>query len=279
MNSATGHFRPETQQAGLCPECGIELQGRYCHECGARQPDHHDLELGHFLHHALHEVTHLDSKIFRTSRALVLEPGLLTTEYLAGRKQRYFLPLRLFLVIFAVNLFLYTRPGVSTYDMRFLAKNDRGLVQRKLEQAAAKRQLTMEELSDRINMHWEKDLSLLQFGDVFFFAVVAAIVFHNRRRYFVEHLIFSLHILSFVLLLGTIPWLYYALVGLHPTFLVLGLSSIVYVLYLHKATTRVYNATKGEAWVKSLVLVAGLVAVRFFFVVVTLLIALFQTLS
>lgn len=278
MNIATEQPGLEEQQAATCPECGIELQGKYCHKCGEQRPDHHDLQLKHFLQHALHELTHLDSKIFRTAKALVLEPGFLTTEYLAGRKQRYFLPFRLFLVIFALNLFLYTRPGIATYDIRFVAKTDKqGLVQKRLEHAAAKRQITVDALSDRINTHWEKDLSLLQFGDVFFFAALAAIVFHNRRRYFVEHLIFSLHTLSFVFLLSTVSWLYYAVAGLRSTFLVLGLSSIVYLFYLRKAVGKVYDANKWRAWVKSLILVAGLVAIRIFFVMVTFVIALFQT--
>src|SRR5437016_1662576 len=146
--------RLEEQGKAACPECGAELQGKYCHECGEKKPDRHDLQLKHFFHHGLHEITHLDSKIFRTLRALIVQPGFLTTEYMAGRRHRYFLPLRLFLVIFALNLFLYTRPGVAVYDMRFLVKNDKqGLLEKKLEHAAQKRGLTKEALFDQINMH------------------------------------------------------------------------------------------------------------------------------
>jgi hypothetical protein len=276
MNTA---LQPKIEQAA-CPECGIALQGRYCHICGERRPDPDDLQLKHFLHHAFHELTHLDSKIFRTLKALIIQPGFLTTEYLAGRKHRYFLPFRLFLVIFALNLFLYTRPGIALYDIGFVAKNDKqGLLQNKLKHAAEKRQLSLEELSERINMHWEKDISTLQFGDVFFFAGLAALVFHDRRRYFVEHLIFSLHTLSFVFLFGIALWAYYAFSGIKATFLIPALSFIVYLLYLWQATARMYGAAKSEALMKSLLLVAGLMAIRVFFITVTLLLALFQTLA
>ncbi|HJX84951.1 MAG TPA: DUF3667 domain-containing protein, partial [Candidatus Angelobacter sp.] len=91
-----------------CPECGDPLAGKYCHQCGEKPLGPHDLKLSGFLHEGLHELTHFDAKIFSTFRALIFKPGLLTTEYLAGRKRRYVLPLRVFLVIFALNLFLYT---------------------------------------------------------------------------------------------------------------------------------------------------------------------------
>ena len=272
--------RLEEQERARCPECGIELQGKYCHECGEKRPDHDDLHLKHFLHHGLHEITHLDSKIFRTLLALIVQPGFLTTEYLAGRKHRYVLPLRLFLVIFALNLFLYTRPGVAVYDIRFLVKNDpQGLLGKKLERAAEKRHITTEAILDRINEHWEKDASLFQFGDVFFFAVVLALVFHNRRRYFVEHLLFSLHTLSFVFLFGSvIIWPYYAFSGLRITFLVPTLSFIAYLLYSWRAAARAYGAAGGEAVLKSLLLVVGLEATRIFFIIFTFVLAMIQTL-
>ena len=68
----------------------------------------------HFLHHGLHELTHFDSKIFRTVQALLFRPGLLTVEYLAGRRKRYVLPLRLFLGDLRLEpVSLYTPGGRS----------------------------------------------------------------------------------------------------------------------------------------------------------------------
>ena len=66
---------------------------------------------------ALHQVatedlTHADSRLWRTLAALLFKPGHLTREFLAGRRARYLPPVRLYLVL-SVLFFLsrarYTR--------------------------------------------------------------------------------------------------------------------------------------------------------------------------
>ena len=44
------------------------------------------------------DVLDLDTRLLRSIRPLLLRPGLLTREYLAGRRARYAPPLRLFLL-------------------------------------------------------------------------------------------------------------------------------------------------------------------------------------
>jgi eukaryotic-like serine/threonine-protein kinase len=53
----------------------------------------HDL-----FHDVTHEFLHVDSKIFRTVKLLLLKPGFLTREYFEGRRVRYVSPIRLYLV-------------------------------------------------------------------------------------------------------------------------------------------------------------------------------------
>jgi hypothetical protein len=62
----------------------------------------HDL-----LHDVTHEFLHVDSKIFRTVKHLLLTPGFLTREYFNGRRTRYVSPIRIYLV-FSVIYFAAT---------------------------------------------------------------------------------------------------------------------------------------------------------------------------
>lgn len=269
---------PHQEQSRDCPECGTPLVGEYCHRCGEKFPDPHDLTMKHFLHHGMHELTHVDSKIFRTLRALLVTPGFLSVEYFAGRRQRYVLPLRLFLVIFALNLFLYTRPGIALYDVQFIATSSpQGQAFASiLERRAAKRHLTKEALFDQINEHWQHDASLLQLGDVFFFAVCLALL--NWRRYFVEHLVFSLHTLSFSFLFSSVVWLYYAHYGMRQNLYLVLVSIVVLFLYLWRAVPRMYGTAGMNPLLKAFLLVIGLEVSRIFFVMLTMVLALIQTL-
>jgi hypothetical protein len=262
-----------------CPECTVPLTGAYCHECGAKPLGPHDLKLSGFLHEGLHELTHFDAKIFSTLRALLFKPGQLTAEYLAGKKRRYVLPLRLFLVIFALNFFLYTRPGIALYDVRFIAKNDKqGAIEKLLAARAKKMNLTSEVFYDRLNEHWQKDASFFQFADVFCFAILLALLFYGRHRYFVEHLIFSLHTFSFSLLFGSLVWIYYAIAGMRSDLVVFLISFTVVLLYVWRAIPRVYGTTGVSALLQAFLLAIGLEFARVFFVLFTFVLAMIQTL-
>ncbi len=84
-----------------CDNCGASVPGRYCGHCGQRlEPPVHSL--WHFLAVAMEDVTHADSRLWRTLRALLFRPGFLTHEFLAGRRARYLPPVRLYLVLSVV---------------------------------------------------------------------------------------------------------------------------------------------------------------------------------
>jgi hypothetical protein len=79
-----------------CGNCGAELAGAFCHVCGQKATGP-DISLHDFFHEAFHEFAHLDGKIVQTLRLLLTKPGLLTREFLSGRRARYVSPLRLYL--------------------------------------------------------------------------------------------------------------------------------------------------------------------------------------
>lgn len=83
-----------------CADCGAELVGRFCHQCG--QPAHIHRTLLHLGEELLHGVMHFDGRIWRTLPLLVFRPGRLTREWVHGKRSRYVSPLAMFL--FAVFL-------------------------------------------------------------------------------------------------------------------------------------------------------------------------------
>jgi hypothetical protein len=107
--------------APFCENCGASVPARYCGVCGQRlEPPIHSL--GHFLKVATEDLTHADSRLWRTLWALLMKPGFLTREFLHGRRARYLPPVRLYLVLSVVFfIWLAAKPheqvvGVSTSD-------------------------------------------------------------------------------------------------------------------------------------------------------------------
>jgi hypothetical protein len=109
----------------LCANCGVTLNGHYCWNCGqpAENPVH---SLWHFIGEATEDLTHADSRLWRTLGALLFKPGFLTTEFLAGRRVRYLPPIRLYLVMSVVLfLFLSLNPTHVNIKTRGLTQAER----------------------------------------------------------------------------------------------------------------------------------------------------------
>lgn len=82
----------------ICANCGAAASGSYCPECG--QETRIDLPtVRAFMRDAAGRYVALDGRTLRTLRDLLLRPGFLTREYLAGRRRSYVRPGRLFLVL------------------------------------------------------------------------------------------------------------------------------------------------------------------------------------
>jgi hypothetical protein len=80
-----------------CLNCGRPLTGNFCAGCGQKRSAV-DLTLAAFLHEATHELVNWDGKIPSTLKALILKPGLLTVDFLEGRRARWLSPLRIYLM-------------------------------------------------------------------------------------------------------------------------------------------------------------------------------------
>ena len=80
----------------VCLNCGRPLSGPFCAACGQRDippyPSVRELAVD-----AVSEFSGWDGRLAATLRALVRHPGLLTHDFLEGRRARYISPLRLYL--------------------------------------------------------------------------------------------------------------------------------------------------------------------------------------
>lgn len=76
--------------------CNAHVYGRYCHICGQENLEPAE-SVWHLIVHFFNDVTHFDGKFFSTLKYLIVKPGFLSREYMAGRRMNYLNPVRMYL--------------------------------------------------------------------------------------------------------------------------------------------------------------------------------------
>lgn len=255
-----------------------------------------ELTTRHFLTHGLmHELTHFDGKIFRSFRLLLFRPGFLSQEYFAGRRTLYVNPVRLLLIaalIFAftvhnsymsltigplrLNLLPPGTPSETTIEETIKKVDVLGILWRFERWRGRTRDLTSETAAERFNHELKTYGTALSFCNVGLLALFLFALYRRRRPLFLEHLVFSFHLASFVLLFSIVPgWAFRLLIGIGtprilPVGVLLGalLVLVTESVYLYRALLRFYRPElirslkwwSGSAW-----MARGAVALVFLF--------------
>ena len=106
-----------------CQNCNAFVRKRFCPRCGqenieTRQPFHY------LFTHFIEDLVHYDGSFWKTVKHLLLKPGLLTKEYLDGKRKKYVPPVKLYIF---VSFFVFFIGGIIsniTSDKSDEAKQD-----------------------------------------------------------------------------------------------------------------------------------------------------------
>ncbi|MBX7527867.1 DUF3667 domain-containing protein [Qipengyuania vesicularis] len=101
-----GHFAE-----GTCLNCGTELIGSHCHNCG--QKAHLHRTIGAFMHDLLHGALHFEGRTWKTLPMLFFKPGQLTRRYIEGERARFVSPMALFLFFIFLMFAVFQFAGIS----------------------------------------------------------------------------------------------------------------------------------------------------------------------
>ena len=266
-----------------CLNCGTEVRFAFCPKCGQRRGDYRRSLFG-FVRELVGEALEIDGRVARTLRLLLFRPGALTREFNAGRRQRYVSPLRLYL--FASLLLFGTLSLIAKFELgvdtdvtaqSFDAGKDVGqaaardskeaeadggsmlrfertglegtwaadIAKRRLDRLKA---MSDEEAASELVGAFFEHLPLVMFLLLPVFALYLAGLMLGRGRYYVEHLVFSLHVhtmwslLVFTAVLGSL---------LSDWFMMLLLLIPGYTVF---ALQHAYDASWGATLVRSFVL-------------------------
>jgi len=208
--------QPAPPDDTACPNCGAALSGPYCSSCGQRQVDL-DRPIRELSGEVMESFLSFDARIFHTLWPLISRPGWLTVEFLAGRRVRYIHPFKLY---FAFSVLLFLALAFSGYMAVRVGSTDDQVVtglrietseeEEDGETAAESEEPSFlgrlfepvgelaEDDPDRLNQIFTDRLAKSIILLVPIFAVLLRVLY--RRRRYVAHLVFSLHLHSFAFL-------------------------------------------------------------------------------
>ena len=106
--STTNLQNNELDPTKQCLNCGTQLNGKYCHNCGQHITDH-AMTVKQLIFGYLDNTYLWDSQQFKTIWRLISRPGELTRDYVAGKFVSQVQPLKLnmFLLIIFLTLFVF----------------------------------------------------------------------------------------------------------------------------------------------------------------------------
>jgi hypothetical protein len=278
VSAATGPIA-DKGEASLegCDNCGRERIGAFCHHCGAPKVGGNDLSIRRFAGEAAEELTSLEhSKLFGTLAALLFRPGRLTADYFSGRRIRYLKPLTLVLAVLALHLFAYSvSRTVSMFDIgRSAAMSEKfararnlptdGLPSARIDRKAVEEGTSRASVEKEINESWARNVSLSQLPLIILFALVLQLALLGTRRYFSEHLVFSMHFIAFQVLLQILFWPVYFMFGVTISKVTAAIPAIMFIVdiaYLFLAVRLFYGLSAGKALLRATLAFAGYFAI------------------
>jgi hypothetical protein len=101
--------------------------GKYCHHCSQKYSTG-KVTFKELIGEFLETILNVDSRFFRTARALFI-PGKLTEDYFLGKHKRYIHPLRIFLVLAVIHfamlgLLINESPDFAIDDWNDIGEED-----------------------------------------------------------------------------------------------------------------------------------------------------------
>jgi hypothetical protein len=276
-----------TDQPRACANCGepfADPPPAFCPACGqdsrVRAPT-----LGEFIQQFGGAYFSTEGALWRTLKLLLLKPGELTRQYLAGRRKHYVLPLRLYLTISLVTILLLrvvagTDPelglsadldlrqgeyallnidghtGAGLKDGAFYCRGLPAWFCKRLERRLDADPKGLQREADALSGRVIGNLGGAMFLMVPLFALLQKIVHWNRRLRYTEHLVFGLHLHAF--------WFICLLLTLLPVPGMVAVAAALVPLYALAALKRVYGGRWLWRWLRAAVVsLAYVVALSF----------------
>ncbi|MEO9964998.1 MAG: DUF3667 domain-containing protein [Reichenbachiella sp.] len=169
--------------------------------------------MAHLFGDLINNLLFVDNRFWVSLKYLFFKPGLMTVEFLEGKRRKFMPPVTIFLF---VNVFYFFTSPMTDYSLPLVDQlyqpTHKAIANRLVEKKLAEEELTMEEYAIEYNQasdNVSKTIMILNIPIIAFFVYLLAI---RKRKFYYDSLIFSIHyftiFLSCVILSGVLIPLY-----------------------------------------------------------------------
>lgn len=135
------------EEATCCHNCGAAVSYHYCSLCG-QETKLHVPSASEFIHEFVGHYVALEGRLWKTLLYLLCKPGLLTAEYIAGRRVRYVEPLRVYLSMSILFFALLKIVGAPVGELTLEPKEEKAVAAAIARQAKADAESDAEAAAD-----------------------------------------------------------------------------------------------------------------------------------
>jgi len=199
-----------------CQNCGNNFEENYCNICGQKIIKNR-YTLKDVLVNATDLFFNLERGLIFTVKELSLRPGILITEYIAGKRVKYYNPFKFLVIFIAVGTFFSL----------------------KIEELGAKSRIIKitESSTDTIFIFFTNYWDILSLLLVPIFSIFSFLLFKRSGYNFTENLILNSYVVGYHSLISTIFYLIFWIFnpewgsGLYPMILGFAFSTICYIQF------------------------------------------------
>jgi Protein of unknown function (DUF3667) len=261
-------------ESWTCPTCRRATATPYCPTCGERPRNPRELTLLGLMGQAFEALTSVDGRLLRSFRCLVTAPGSLTVAFIEGRRKPFLGPVALFLVanvvFFGVESLTSGLVFSTPLQSHLSDQPWSPLVQGMVADRLAANRTTLASYAPRfdaaIALHARSMILVMALA----FAPLPALIFRRSGRPFAAHVVFSLHLYAFTLLILSIgtpaPSVPVLFGGTRSTSR--GLDAILSItaliacaMYLYPAIRAVYGGSRTTRVLSTIALTAAVAAI------------------
>lgn len=186
-----------------CLTCGNHFTGNFCNQCGEKIIHQSDRKFSRFIVDLVNAFTFADTKLWRSLKSILLNPGKMAHDYAIGRRVPYMKPISLF---FLANFIYFLFPAFNTFSTQLRIQLYSGnnlhteLARRMVEDEVASDWMSYEEYEARYNAKTMEMSKLLLILMVLMIAILIwPLHMGSQRTLLADQLVFSLELMTYII--------------------------------------------------------------------------------